>query len=322
MLDKERKETAQQANPAAQDKGAIAANLVRKDKIKCFLAQRQRNAIWFAAIVAIIMAILYLCGALNGFDSWARDAIISARFDEATFFFKQLTQYLNPFVLALVITIVAAFGPGRHPALSLTLNTAAAFLLNEILKVIFMRERPTGSRLLTETGYSFPSGHSVLAMVFFGFIIWLIWQALRDRTAWKWFLTIIFAFIIFSIGFSRVYLGVHWLSDVIEGWAVGFIWLMFFIKVCAPRLQNSQVVLKTTAFYRQEGQERVAKNHASNRLRSKLQASYPHGGSQEKRPSATAQAKNPSVATQEKRPSDQTQNSRPSTNTQKNASRK
>lgn len=322
MSDKERKETAQQASPAAQDKGAIAANLVKKDKLKRFLAQKQRNAVWVAAIVAILMAILYLCGALNGFDSWARDVIISARFDGATFFFKQLTQYLNPFVLALVITVIAAFGPGRHPALSLTLNTAAAFLLNEILKVIFTRERPTGLHLLTETGYSFPSGHSVLAMAFFGFIIWLIWQALRDRAAWKWFLTLIFACIIFSIGFSRVYLGVHWLSDVIEGWAVGFIWLMFFIKVCAPRLQNSEVVLKTTAFYRKQGQEGVAKKRTSNRLRSKLQTTRLHRDLQEKRSFAATQSKNPSAAPQEKRPSAQAQSPRSSSNDRKNASRK
>lgn len=291
MSDTERKETAKQPNPAAEDKSAIAANLIKKDKVKRFLANKQRNAIWIVAIIAILLAVLYLCGALNGFDSAVRDVIIGMRFNGATFFFKQLTQYLNPYVLALVITVIAAFGPGRHPGLSLTLNTAAAFLLNEILKVIFARERPLDQHILTETGYSFPSGHSVLAMVFFGFIIWLIWQALRDRTVWKWFLTIIFAFIIFNIGFSRIYLGVHWPCDVIEGWAVGFLWLMFFIKVCAPRLQNSEVVLKTTAFYRPQGKEDTGKKRGPHRLSSKLQASRRHRDLQKKRPSAVKQAK-------------------------------
>lgn len=322
MLDSGRKTSLQQANPSAQDKSSMAAKIVKKDKMKHFLAQRQRNAIWVAAIIAILMVILYLCGALNGVDSWISDAIISLRFNEATLFFKQLTLYLNLYVLALVVTIIAAFGPGRHPALSLTLNTAAAFLLNEVLKVLFARERPVGSRLITETGYSFPSGHSLLAMVFFGFIIWLIWQALRDRTVWKWFLTIIFAFIIFSVGFSRVYLGVHWMSDVIEGWAVGFLWLMFFIKKCAPRLQNSEVVLKTTAFYQPQGQEGAHINRRSNHQDPTFKTNRADAGVQKNGQYVDASTKHPSGAVPMNHPSATVSTNRPLTDSQTNTPRK
>lgn len=221
-----------------------------KVHIAQYFSSKKRIAVVAVALIALLFMILYLSGAATVFDTFGKDLILSMRGGGVTDFFKIATQYLNPYFLAIIVVVVAAFGPGNHPGFCLTLDVVGAFFVNEILKMIFQRPRPTGFSLVSETGYSFPSGHAVLAMAFFGLLIWLVWQALRERTVWKWFLTIILSFVIFAVGFSRVFLGVHWLTDVCEGWCIGFLWLMFFVTYCAPRLQNAKLILADTAFYK------------------------------------------------------------------------
>lgn len=213
---------------------------------KKFSFTKKSIATIVAAVIFVIFAILVMANVLGGFDNAIRDTIISTRGTGWTDFAKSVTSFLNPYFIAVLLFLLAAFGPGNHPAFSGLLCVGGGFLLNEVVKVIFARPRPVGYRLIVETGYSFPSGHAVVAMALFGFIIWLIWQSLKDRKVICWTLTVIFSFVIFSVGFSRIYLGVHFASDVIAGWCLGFIWLSFFTSVCAPRLQRAPLILSST----------------------------------------------------------------------------
>lgn len=99
-------------------------------------------------------------------------------------------------------------------------------LLNYFVKMIFYRPRPEWS-LVTELGYSFPSAHAMISMVFYGYFIYFTHKNLKSR--WKIVVEILFGLLIFSIGVSRIYLGVHYPSDVLGGYALGFIWLMVCI---------------------------------------------------------------------------------------------
>jgi undecaprenyl-diphosphatase len=98
-------------------------------------------------------------------------------------------------------------------------------MLNLVLKQIFVRPRPAYPHtFLTEVGFSFPSGHAMASVVFYGAIAYLSYAYLKTLRA-KVLVTIGAVFIAGIIGYSRLYLGVHFLSDVIAGWVAGGFWL-------------------------------------------------------------------------------------------------
>jgi undecaprenyl-diphosphatase len=103
-------------------------------------------------------------------------------------------------------------------------------LLNLLLKYSFQRERPTIHRLIEQTGYSFPSGHSMEAFAFYGVVSFLLWRHISTRPGRS--LLIIFSiFMILAIGISRIYLGVHYPSDVLGGYFISGFWLALTIWI-------------------------------------------------------------------------------------------
>lgn len=146
----------------------------------------------------------------------------------------------SPVVLAVMILVVEAFAPGRRPGICAGINLVLSVGLCLVLKEIVQRERPAESiRLVSETGYSFPSGHSMVAMAFFGFLMWMVLHYEEDRIV-KILCTLGFACVILLIGMSRVYLGVHYLSDVLAGFLVTVVWLGFFTRTIAPLLLDER----------------------------------------------------------------------------------
>lgn len=106
----------------------------------------------------------------------------------------------------------------------------SSLLLMLCLKFIFHRNRPLTPLLAEAKGYSFPSGHALMSLTFYGLIIFLVWQ--KEKKAWvKWTLSILLALLIIFIGISRVYLGVHYASDVLAGFCVGLMWLFLSLWI-------------------------------------------------------------------------------------------
>ena len=105
----------------------------------------------------------------------------------------------------------------------LVITLAGGWLLNVVLKYSFHRQRPSLSSLVTATGYSFPSGHAMLGAVFYGFLAYIFYLNLRKP--YRTISVALFAVLVFFIGLSRIYLGVHYPSDVIAGYMAGTFWL-------------------------------------------------------------------------------------------------
>ncbi len=102
-------------------------------------------------------------------------------------------------------------------------------IIKELLKLLFHRQRPDANfALISESGYSFPSGHAFMSIIFYGMICHFIYQICAKKWQ-KIILSITTAMLIFLIGLSRIYLGVHWVSDVLAGWIIGGAILAFFI---------------------------------------------------------------------------------------------
>ncbi len=94
-----------------------------------------------------------------------------------------------------------------------------------ILKAIFQRHRPLDPLIRNVTGFSFPSGHSFSAFTFYGLIAYILWQTNISK-AWKIIITILLFLFAATIAFSRVYLQVHFPSDVIAGFCLSVVWLI------------------------------------------------------------------------------------------------
>jgi membrane-associated phospholipid phosphatase len=124
-------------------------------------------------------------------------------------------------------------------------------LLMFLLKQIFNRPRPLTPLLEPAKGLSFPSGHALMSVSFYGLLILLVWENITD-CFWKWLLTLFLIILIVLIGFSRIYLRLHYFSDVIAGFAMGVIWLFVCIwttrrierfsrKKIDPAITNNQL---------------------------------------------------------------------------------
>jgi len=109
------------------------------------------------------------------------------------------------------------------------LNLALVFVINRILKLIIARPRPERLQLVLEKGYSFPSGHSMVAFGFYGFLIYLVYKNIENKKI-KYPLVAFLALLILFIGISRIYLGVHYVTDVIGGFIFAFLYLVVFVK--------------------------------------------------------------------------------------------
>ena len=196
------------------------------------------NLLVIALCVALLLFVYLLQNVMSG-DIRRIDGIayqffvVRLRRDWLTPIMQAFTSLSSPVVLAVMLIVVAAFAPGRAPGSFATANLVGIVALNFALKEIVQRPRPEGFRLISESGYSFPSGHSMVAVAFYGFMIWLILRYEEDRI-FRVIWSLALFFVVIMIGISRVYLGVHYFSDVIAGYCVAAVWLVFFTRVIIP----------------------------------------------------------------------------------------
>jgi len=99
-----------------------------------------------------------------------------------------------------------------------------------LLKQLFQRKRPLSPLLKAAKGLSFPSGHAIMAVTFYGLLIYILQHSITIDWL-KWFATILVFALIISIGFSRIYLRVHYASDVAAGFIIGLLWLLISLAV-------------------------------------------------------------------------------------------
>jgi len=110
------------------------------------------------------------------------------------------------------------------------INLVAVWVLNDTFKVVFHRQRPDILRLVEAGGFSFPSGHSMISMGFYGFLIYLC--NVNIEKGWERRIAVfLMSLLILFIGISRIYLGVHYASDVLAGFSAGLAWLVIFITL-------------------------------------------------------------------------------------------
>lgn len=128
--------------------------------------------------------------------------------------------------LSIIIVLALWFkGKDRWGALIFVIAVGGGGLLTTLLKHFYSRERPSINEEIDAVGYSFPSGHSMGSLIFYGFVMFLIIRG--PQKEWiKWTVSISLAVLVVLIGTSRIYLGAHFPSDVAAGYIAGIIWLL------------------------------------------------------------------------------------------------
>lgn len=149
--------------------------------------------------------------------------------DFATPIAKFITNFGGAIILIGLAFMLFIFIKNKKIGVSIISNLAIITLLNQLLKRIVQRPRPTEFRIVEESGYSFPSGHSMVSMAFYGYLIYLIYKYVKNKYL-KWISIILLSILICFIGISRIYLGVHYTSDVLGGFFISISYLIIYIS--------------------------------------------------------------------------------------------
>lgn len=192
------------------------------------LCIKKRYVLLFLLVIVFLL-IVYLININNSIDIMFNN-IIRDITDSKTCFFKFITFLGGGIFLILLTTILFIIIKDKSIKVSIVLNLFISFLIsNFLLKMIFKRERPM-DMIISESGYSFPSCHAFVAVSFYGLLIYYIWKSNLSRMV-KFVIAFLLTIIIILIGVSRVYLGVHYPTDVLGGFVGGIIYLIVFLEV-------------------------------------------------------------------------------------------
>lgn len=143
---------------------------------------------------------------------------------------KFITNFGGAIFLSIATIALLLLIKNKKIGLSIFSNIVIITILNQLLKRILRRPRPTEFRIVEETGYSFPSGHSMVSMAFYGYLIYLIYRYIKNKYI-KWPLIVLLSILICLIGISRIYLGVHYTSDVLGGFLLSISYLVVYISL-------------------------------------------------------------------------------------------
>jgi undecaprenyl-diphosphatase len=149
-------------------------------------------------------------------------AVTSENLSRFFIFFTNLDQPIVAVAGLILAGGYLIYAGNKLAAKYLATTTLGGFLFFSLTKIIFQRPRPVGANLITLPGsYSLPSGHAVMCVCFYGFIAYLIFKKIKNKFL-KTATLVLFLLLTLLIGLSRAYLGVHYPSDVLAGWFLGF----------------------------------------------------------------------------------------------------
>jgi undecaprenyl-diphosphatase len=175
--------------------------------------------------------------AVHGVDTYVAGVFSGVRIESLTEFFKMATTLGNWwFVIgvAIIVVGVCVLLQKQKYIVPFVVTLSVGESITYVTKIAVARARPLGS-LVTETDFSFPSGHAMIAVALYGFLVYM--GVKHVRTSWKKrALVSLGVLLVLLIGFSRLYLGVHYMSDVVVGYGIGALALLTGVYVF--RLKN------------------------------------------------------------------------------------
>lgn len=191
---------------------------------------------FISLIIFLVLGILVLTKNDIYLDSVVYNFISKYISNDLTSILKSLTHLSGTFIVILITLLVLIFYKNKKYGIFMAIDLILITLFQYILKFTFLRVRPIDINLIEETGYSFPSGHSLTAFAFYGFIIYLIQTSKLNKRS-KNIYTILFSIIILVVGLSRVYLGVHFFTDVVGAFCFSLGFLIIYTHIIKGKVR-------------------------------------------------------------------------------------
>lgn len=195
------------------------------------MSQRMKKTLLFGSIGLFLLLTLFVALKLTTpidttFSKW----VFQLHNPVFTAFFRFITDFGYVQILLILLVIILIVFHKYRFAYILPIHVTISVIFNMILKNIFARPRPEMIRLIDEVGFSFPSGHAMVTMVAYGYLIYVVHHYIQQK--WLRYSLIAFlVFIIVSVGLSRIYLGVHYLTDVLAGYSISLFYLLVVTKM-------------------------------------------------------------------------------------------
>ena len=213
------------------------------DKVKFNISRFKWILVAILTIIFILLWLGTITGVTDEIDNLIYKSVESIRSDFLTVVLIEITELggvVGLFLILLITVIVLCKKNRVKEATAITLNLIISTFTYVILKNIFQRERPvTGNILIDEVGFSFPSGHTTNNVAFYFLAIYLVCINVKNKKV-RNISCVILAIIPILIAFSRIYLRVHYPTDVIAGFCLGIVLVVLFTTFIWPRIEKSK----------------------------------------------------------------------------------
>ena len=192
---------------------------------------KRKYLILFSLLFFLTFLFLYLLDSVNGIDDLFYKYIISIKSDRITNLMKFITFFGSTRFIIFLMILFFIIGLKKNKIFNfLNLIILGDVFINNLVKIIVRRERPILINLVNETSFSFPSGHTMISVTLYGFLIYLIIKSNMNKKI-KIILISLLILLINSIIISRIYLGVHYFSDCLAGIFLALTYLLFSIEI-------------------------------------------------------------------------------------------
>lgn len=201
------------------------------------IAILRQQGVWLLVYLVILGVVAWLCT-----EVWEKEAFsfdlsfllwlhqfANPQLDRVMLFFTALGDPPTVVTIFLITTVWLVLRRHYIDSIRFAIACAGGVVINQEMKLFFAKPRPElWPRLITDLTFSFPSGHAVGSMVVYGFIAYILAKELQR---YKGYIYAIVSMLIIAIGLSRLYLGVHYPTDIIAGYGVGLLWLTTCLKL-------------------------------------------------------------------------------------------
>lgn len=185
------------------------------------IKKRQIAIVVVPIVLFILLAIAIQSEFISGFENWTYSEIVEHMSPTLTRVLKIITHLGDPISVIVICLILLALPHFRKAySLLISINVILQVFINYSLKLLFARERPDILQLVTEKSYSFPSGHAMINMGLYLMLSICIYKTVKSKKL-KYVFICILMILPIIIGLTRVYLGVHYITDILAGWSLG-----------------------------------------------------------------------------------------------------